>query len=97
LTDLRTDIGALWENYLISERMKFLHNNQQWANTWFWRTQDQQEIDYLEESDGKLYAWEFKWNQTKKVRLSKTFANAYPNHEYQVITPANYHQFLYQS
>ncbi len=87
-------MGALWENYLISERLKFLHNNQIWTNKWFWRTQDQQEIDYLEERDGKIYTFEFKWNSKSKARLSKTFAKAYLNHEFKVITPANYQQFL---
>ena len=91
---LRSDIGALWENYLISERIKFLHYHQIWANYWFWRTQDQQEIDYLEERDGKIYAWEFKWSPRAKVRLSKTFSKAYPNHEFKVITPENYDSFL---
>jgi uncharacterized protein len=94
LAELRSDIGALWENYLISERIKYLHHHQIWSNSWFWRTQDQQEIDYLEERDGKLYAWEFKWNPKAKARLSKTFAKAYPNHEFKVITPENYQQFL---
>lgn len=91
---LRADIGALWENYLISERHKFLHYNRIWANTWFWRTVDQQEIDYLEEREGKLFVWEFKWNSKAKVRLSKTFSKAYPEHEFSVITPENYYDFL---
>lgn len=92
--ELRTDTGALWENYLMSERLKFLHYNDIWANRYFWRTQDQQEIDYIEERDGVLYAWEFKWNAEKKVNLSKTFANAYPNHHFGVINPDNYDEFL---
>ncbi|MEM6263186.1 MAG: ATP-binding protein, partial [Bacteroidota bacterium] len=60
--ELRSDKGALWENFLVSERQKLLHNHQRFANTWFWRTRQQQEIDYLEEEDGKLPAFEFKWN-----------------------------------
>ncbi|NOY95759.1 MAG: ATP-binding protein, partial [Chlorobi bacterium] len=62
LPELRTDIGALWENFIISERIKYLHYNNIWANSYFWRTQDQQEIDYIEERDGILYAYEIKWN-----------------------------------
>ena len=92
--ELRNDVGALWENYLMSERNKFCHYNQIWHNTYFWRTHDQQEIDYIEERDGKFFAYEFKWNPKKKARLSKTFQAAYPNHEFKVITPANYDEFI---
>lgn len=91
---MRTDKGALWENFLVSERIKFLGNNQMDAKSWFWRTTQQQEIDYIEESGDKLMAFEFKWKQTKKPRLSKTFANAYFNHEFKMITPENINEFL---
>jgi len=56
---LRGDVGVLWENFLVSERQKVLHYTGQWARTYFWRTHQQQEIDYLEEQDGMLRAWEF--------------------------------------
>ena len=92
--NLRMDIGALWENFLISERMKNLHYHQIWANAYFWRTTNQQEIDYLEERDGKLYAFEFKWSVSKKVRFPKTFLNAYPNNESLLVTPDNFMDFL---
>jgi predicted AAA+ superfamily ATPase len=94
-TDLRTDIGALWENFLISERMKFLHYNSIWANSYFWRTQDQQEIDYVEERDGTFSAFELKWNMKKNPKLSKTFRNAYPDHTYEVINPDNFTHFIH--
>lgn len=90
----RTDIGALWENYLISERLKMLHYHQIWTHSWFWRTQDQQEIDYLEEQDGQLFAWEFKWNPKSKAKPCKAFAKAYPEHQFNVITPDNFETFL---
>jgi hypothetical protein len=90
----RTDKGALWENFLISERFKFLGNNELDVKSWFWRTTQQQEIDYIEEHSGKLLAWEFKWNSKKEVRLSKTFNNAYPNTEFQVVTPENIQNFI---
>jgi uncharacterized protein len=90
----RTDKGALWENFLISERYKFLGNNELDVKSWFWRTTQQQEIDYIEEWEDKLLAFEFKWNPMKKVRLSKTFSNAYPNHEFNVIDPKNFHEFV---
>jgi uncharacterized protein len=93
--ELRTDIGALWENFIISERLKFTSYRQIWANRYFWRTQDQQEIDYIEERDGKIYAFEFKWNKNSKARFSKSFLEAYPNNETQIITPENYFDFIY--
>jgi hypothetical protein len=59
--DLRQDTGALWENFLISERQKHISNNQLYRNVYFWRNQAQKEIDYIEEYDGKLHTFEFKW------------------------------------
>ena len=92
--DLRDDIGKLWENFLVSERKKYLENSESYANSYFWRTQQQQEVDYVEEQDGLLYAYEFKWSEKKQPKLTPTFANAYHNHEYQCISPANYTDFL---
>ncbi|MBO7486764.1 MAG: ATP-binding protein [Spirochaetaceae bacterium] len=92
----RNDTGALWENYLISERMKKNAYDGIMANTAFWRTKEQQEIDYLEEQNGMLYAYEFKWSQAgaKKARFPLTFSRAYPNAEFSVITPQNVEDFL---
>ncbi len=92
--NLRQDSGLLWENFLVSERLKTLEYSRIWANRYFWRTQDQQEIDYIEERDGVLYAFEFKWNPKKQVKFSKTFTNAYPDHQLQTIYPGNYSEFL---
>jgi len=91
---LRNDIGALWENFIISERKKYLHYTNQWVNTYFWRTQDQQEIDYIEEHDGKLNAFEIKWSTRKKPFLSKSFSNTYPDHTFSVIHPGNFTDFI---
>ncbi len=91
---LRTDKGVLWENFIVSERFKYLGNNELDVKSWFWRTTQKQEIDYIEEWENKLFAFEFKWNPQKKVRLSKTFANAYPTHEFKLITPENFHEFV---
>lgn len=91
---LRSDKGALWENYLISERKKYLGYNNIWANTYFWRTLAQQEIDYVEERDGKLYAFEFKWTSDKKLNAPKSFTDAYPTNQFMLITPENYAEFL---
>ena len=92
--EIRQDIGALWENFVISERMKSNEYNKKWANRYFWRTKQQQEIDYLEEYGGNLHAYEVKWNPKAKASLSKTFADAYSNVEFKVITPDNIADFL---
>ena len=92
--DLRDDVGALWENFLISERLK---NNQitgRWVNKFFWRTHSQQEIDYVEESDGIIKAYEFKWSPKKRARIPKTFTKAYPNSTVEVITRDNFESFI---
>ena len=91
---IRQDIGALFENYLVSERVKANNYNNSYAKNYFWRTKDQQEIDYVEEYDGKFMAYEFKWNENKNVRFSKTFTNAYPETECTSISPANFEDFL---
>jgi hypothetical protein len=91
----RTDTGALWENYLISERLKLRNNAGIAGSGFFWRTSQQQEIDYIEEQGGALSAFEFKWNAGRRgVRFPKTFTRAYPNAGTRVITPADYEAFL---
>ncbi len=90
----RTDQGALWENYLISERLKFLSISSSGRESFFWRTTQQQEVDYIETQYGKYYAYEFKWNPLKKASLSKTFASGYPDHEFLTVTPDSYREFL---
>ena len=91
---LRQDTGALWENFMVSERIKQLSYNRDYRKSYFWRTQTQQEIDLLEEKDGIFYAFEFKWNENKQAKIPKTFAESYPEHRFEVITPANYLDFL---
>ncbi len=91
---LRNDIGALWENFMISERMKSLMFHNLDANIFFWRTNAQQEIDYIEERDGFISATEFKWNTKKKFRITSTFTNAYPDSKTSVVTPENFEEFL---
>lgn len=87
---LRADVGDLWENFMISERLKTLHYNQIFANTYFWRTHTQQEIDYIEEREGKLFTYEFKWSEKKKAKLPKLFAELYPENEFELINSKNY-------
>lgn len=92
--DTRADAGALWENYMVSELMKKNSYGQTYARPYFWRTTQQQEIDYLEERDGKLTAYEFKWSPTKKAKVSRTFLNAYPEVEVSTVHRENYMDFL---
>lgn len=75
---LRQDTGALWENFLVAERQKANQYAGRPANFWFWRTHSQQEIDYIEERDGILSAWEFKWHAARPPRIPKGFTAAYP-------------------
>lgn len=90
---LRDDIGALWENYLVAERLKRNHYANNYTASYFWRTTQQQEIDYIEEQDGNITAYEFKWNPKKKARLSKTFTRNY-DAEVKVIHRENFHESL---
>ena len=91
--DLRADKGALWENFLISERIKQIEYNQSLARTYFWRTKQQQEVDFVEEHSGKIYGYEFKWSNKKKVKLPKTFIETY-NAESKVIDRNNFREFV---
>jgi predicted AAA+ superfamily ATPase len=91
--EFRNDIGALWENFLIAERMKYNAYNQTYAKAYFWRTVDQQEIDYIEEKDGALSAFEFKWKSTKKIKTPLAFEKAY-NTQSTLIDLDNYREFV---
>lgn len=91
----RTDTGALWENYLISERFKMTDNQGVQTAGFFWRTTQQQEVDYIEEQGQDLQAFEFKWNPGKKeMGFPKTFLKGYPAATTQGITPETYDSFL---
>lgn len=90
----RADVGALWENYLISERIKWLINNNIQANTYFWRTTSQSEIDFIEETDGSITAYEFKYNPKGKARFSQSFVESYNPLELKVIHSENYWEWL---
>ena len=92
--ELRDDIGKLWENFLVLERLKHTNYNKIYCNRYFWRTTDQQEIDYIEDRDGTLYAYEFKWNDIKKVKIPKIFTTTYPDSEGYIISKENFESFL---
>lgn len=92
--ELRDDVGMLWENMMVSERIKRNSYSRSYAQMYFWRTQQQQEVDLIEEQDGRLTAFEFKWNTKKKAKLPKTFIDNYPNTDFKVISPDNYVEFV---
>lgn len=90
---LRQDKGALWENFMIAERMKFLAYTQSLAKPYFWRTTTQQEVDYIEANADAVSAFEFKWATTKKAKLPKSFIEAY-NPNFLVVNKDNFREFL---
>lgn len=91
---LRNDIGGLWENFCVLERKKANHNKRRFVNTYFWRTYDQKEIDYIEEEGGKLKAFEFKFNPKAKIKVPKEFLETYPESEIRTIHNSNYWDFV---
>lgn len=90
----RADVGELWENYLVMERLKFQSGTRMLANNFFWRTHDQQELDWLEDRGGKLYGYEFKWNVNKNPKAPAAWSGTYPDAMYSVINPSNYLQWI---
>lgn len=92
--ELRNDTGALWENFLLAERMKRNAYSDHFCNTYFWRTTAQQEIDYIEEFNGQLHAFEFKWQAKKSKRFPGSFLENYPNTETSIINRENFDAFI---
>ena len=90
----RTDVGALFENYAIAERMKRKEYLMDYARSWFWRNSNKQEIDYIEEKDDKIHAYELKWNPKRKASAPLSFRNAYPNADFTVIHRDNIEDLL---
>lgn len=93
--ELRNDVGELWENYLASERLKKQNYRKIKTLNYFWRTYDQQELDWLEETSDKLTGFEFKWNENRKSKIPTAFAKAYPDAGFEVINKSNYMDFIY--
>lgn len=91
--DTRDDVGMLWENFLAMERLKKQTYQPLYSNNFFWRTYDRQEIDWVEERDGNLFGYEFKWGR-KMSRAPKAWVKAYPEAEYHVINKDNFADFV---
>jgi uncharacterized protein len=92
--DIRNDVGALWENFLVMERLKKAEYSEIYANRYFWRTWDQQEIDWVEERDGRLFGFEFKWQSDAKVKKKADWTTTYPEATLQVVNRDNYLDFV---
>ena len=91
--EIRNDIGQLWENYMISERLKYQQNTRLSSNNYFWRTYTQQEIDWVEERDGQLFGYEFKWKKSK-IKSPTLWLKTYPEATFEVITKDNFSEWL---
>ena len=89
----RNDVGQLWENYMISERLKYQEYNRISVNNYFWRTYEQQEIDWIEDREGSLYGYEFKWKDSK-VKIPPQWLKAYPEASFEVINKDNFHSWI---
>jgi predicted AAA+ superfamily ATPase len=92
--DVRNDVGALWENFLVVERMKYRAYTKQYGNSYFWRTYGQQEIDLIEDYDGTLHGYEFKWSHTKTLKAPQEWVSAYPDSSFEVINSDNFVKFV---
>jgi len=92
--DLRTDTGGLWENFFILERMKYHNNNRKMVNSYFWRTYQKEEIDLIEEYEGRLTAFECKYNTRKKVVFPEAFKQSYPGSGQIIINPDTFWKYL---
>jgi predicted AAA+ superfamily ATPase len=90
----RMDMGMLWENFCLIERIKKQAYQKLYSNNYFWRTYDKQEVDLIEEREGKLFGFEFKWNSRKKVKPPKAFIETYSNAQFECITPENFLEFV---
>jgi len=94
LLDSRNDVGALWENFVVTERLKKRSYAGIYGTFHFWRTYDGKEIDYIEERDGGLFGFECKWSSEQRVKPPKKWLGSYPGATFEVITPGNYLDFI---
>jgi hypothetical protein len=90
----RTDVGSMWENFLIVERIKNNFNAEQFFNYYFWRTHQKQEIDFVEEREEELLAFKFSFNPNSKKRIPRTFIENYPEAKILIVDKSNFNSFL---
>ena len=90
----RSDVGSLWENFVISERKKYLSNNFMHSRSYFWRNTQKMEIDYIEEENTCYTAFEIKWNPRKKAKFSQSFLKNYPVSKTMIVNPESFHKFI---
>jgi predicted AAA+ superfamily ATPase len=88
------ELGQLWDNFIVIERLKYRTYAQIPANIYFWRTYDQSEIDLVEERDGQLFGYECKWSDKKPIMAPRKWIEVYPKAKFQVIHPQNYQEFV---
>ena len=93
MVETRNDIGMLWENFMVMERIKKQHYHEIYSNNYFWRTYDQKEVDFVEEREGKLFGYEFKW-KVKNTKIQQEWLNTYDNASFEVINKENFLQFI---
>lgn len=94
MLESRLDTGALFENYMVAERLKRLRYEKSYAKSYFWRSKLKQEIDYIEEMDGQLTAVEFKWNPNRKAAMPLSFSRSYPDVDFKVVTREDFETYL---
>ena len=94
ILNLRDDIGQLWENYIVMERIKKQSFDAIYSNNYFWRTYDQKEVDWVEERDGKLFGYEIKWNPKKKPKAPIGWLETYENATFEVVNKDNFLKFV---
>ena len=92
--NLRNDVGALWENFFISEKLKFNSYHNRFTKMYFWRTKQQQEIDLVEDNEGIITVYEMKWNENRKTTFPQNFIESYKPAQTNIVTPKNYIEFL---
>jgi predicted AAA+ superfamily ATPase len=91
----RNDMGALWENFMIAERIKQNQNLQKNTSSFFWRSLQQQEVDYVEIENKQIKAFEMKWKEYKKMYVTKAFTNLYPKAKTAIVQPSNFVEFCH--
>ncbi len=95
--DSRNDIGILWENFIVTERIKRCDYQGMHGSFYFWRTYDGQELDLVEEREGKLFGYEFKWSDKKKRNAPKDWSGTYSNAAFKIVDRENYLDFIVPS